>query len=130
MILTRLIVTSSGKGKPTNLRRNSSRAVGPCQYALAALSSVYTTTRDHPGTGAGFFCSEKTVKPAPVPREGLKRHSGLHLERTRRYKVSAAEGRKKVIECDLVRDVHRRESQGHLRMFGAEQIVRPDAEIK
>ena len=55
--------------------------------------------------------------PGSCERHELERNSCLHLKRTRRYKVGAAEGREKIVKRDLVGDIHSREAERHLCAF-------------
>ena len=65
-----------------------------------------------------------------VRRTALKSHSRLYLKSARCHEVRAAERRKEIIQRDLVRDVDAGESQSHLRVFPAEQIVGTHAEVE
>src|SRR5437764_53745 len=60
----------------------------------------------------------------------LKLHSDLTLKTTRRHEVCTAEGGQEVIERRLVGQVNHSEAQCYARVLGAEQVVRPCAQVK
>ena len=66
----------------------------------------------------------------PGSSHGLEGNSNLSLERSWCDEMGPAERRFKVIQGFLVGQVNDRESQRHLCMFGAQQIVRARAEIE
>lgn len=116
MILTRLMVVPRVE-KPSTQGVILALLVG---HVNRLGRSFFGSPAAHDVAKKGWFqISSKALETSPGNPEKLKRHSGLDLERTRRHKVSAAKRGKKVIEGDLVRDVHRRESQGHLRMLSS-----------
>src|SRR5438067_1095843 len=60
----------------------------------------------------------------------LKSYSRLYLEGPGRDEVRPAKRREEVIQRNLIRDVHHRESQAYLVVICSEQIVCPSAEVK
>jgi|SRR5437667_6085518 len=60
----------------------------------------------------------------------LEGHSRLYLKSARCHEVRAAERRKEIVQRDLVREVDSRESQSHLRVFRAKQIVGAHAKVE